>query len=123
MSELATLLPTRRPELVSWPLSNDSLYLVRNRRTGEAFHLGEGEPFLRARLDGRHTVEEICASFVERFDEPLSEEDLAEFLDLAHTRGFLQQDGAAFQLLPADAFEENSPPPQARAQTPFQRLG
>jgi ribosomal protein L16 Arg81 hydroxylase len=50
------------------------------------------EYFLLERLDGKGTADELCATFAERFGEPLSEEELEDFLHLANERGFLQPD-------------------------------
>jgi hypothetical protein len=90
MNDLATITPTRRPELVSCRLVENGRYLIRNRATGESFQLGEEEHFLLEALDGRQTGEEICAAFVERSDEPLTAEDLDEFIELSKQRGLLQ---------------------------------
>src|SRR5437763_15865298 len=77
MPEPATVVPSQRPELVSWPAGDEGDFLVRNRRTGETFQLGEQEHFLLERLDGRHDAGDIRAAFTGRFGEPLSEEELA----------------------------------------------
>lgn len=92
MTAVATLLPSRRAELVCWPGENHGHFLVRNRQTGETFQLGEQEQFLLARLDGRHSVEQIRAAFTERFGQPLSDDELAEFVQLADERGLLQRE-------------------------------
>jgi hypothetical protein len=91
MSDVATApLPRRRPELVSCPLGDGGSYLVRDRREGESFRLGREEHFLLAGLDGTRTAADLCATFAERFGEPLTPDELQEFLDLARARGFLQ---------------------------------
>jgi hypothetical protein len=76
--------------LVSWPTGAKGTYLVRDRRGGQTFQVGEAEWFLLARLDGRHEAREICTEFVKRFAQPFSDEDLADFLALANDRGLLQ---------------------------------
>ena len=90
MPQLETRLPARRPELVCCPLEENGRYLIRNRSSGESFQLGEEEHFLLERLDGRQMGEEICRAFVEQFDEPLTAEDLDEFVQMAAERGLLQ---------------------------------
>jgi hypothetical protein len=98
MPGLATQLPCRRPELVSRPLGDNGSFLVRNRRAGESFTLGPQEHFLLARLDGTRSVEALRAAFAVRFGEPLTEEELEDFLHLARERGFLQgKDSGATQ--------------------------
>jgi hypothetical protein len=94
MPDLATPVPCRRPELVSCPLGDSGSYLVRNRRDSESFQLGPEEHFLLARLDGTRTAEELRAAFAERFGEPLTAEELEDFLNLARERGLLQQEDA-----------------------------
>src|SRR5262249_55271566 len=81
-----------RPDLVARPFGENGSYLVRDRLQGESFQLGPEEHFLLARLDGTRTVEDLCAAFAERFGEPLTEEELQEFLDLARERGLVQPD-------------------------------
>jgi hypothetical protein len=93
MPDVATLLPSRRPELVSCPFGEDGSYLVRNRRAAESFRLGREEHFLLAGLDGTRTAEGLCAAFTERFGERLTPEQLQEFLDLAREHGLLQDGG------------------------------
>jgi hypothetical protein len=96
MPALATVLPSRRPEVVSWSLGKRGPYLVRNRQSGETFQVGEVEHFLLSGLDGCHTAEQLCAAFAERFGQPLSHDELEEFLTLAEERGFLHPEGAAW---------------------------
>lgn len=90
MPQLETLLPARRPGLVCCRLEEDGRYLIRNRATGESFQLGKEEHFLLSALNGQQTAENICAAFVERFGEPLTAEDLDEFIELSKQRGLLQ---------------------------------
>ena len=86
----AVPLPTRWPELVSWPAGQNGGHLVRNHRTGETFQLAGEEHFLLGRLDGRRTSDEIRDSFEEEFGERLSEDELDEFVEQAASRGLLQ---------------------------------
>jgi hypothetical protein len=76
-------------------VENNGHFLVRNRHTGETLQLGEPEHFLLARFDGRHNAEQLCAAFAERFGQPLTGQELAEFLELAAERGLLQSDDTA----------------------------
>jgi hypothetical protein len=92
MPEVASLLPNRRPDLVSHPIGKNGSFVVRNRQAGESFQVGPEEHFLLGQLDGAHTAEDLCAAFVEQFGEPLTEEELQDFLCLARERGFLQEE-------------------------------
>jgi hypothetical protein len=113
MPDVVTSLPCRRPGLVARRFGEDGSYLVRNRQRGEAFRLGAEEHFLLARLDGTRTADGLRAAFAERFGEPLTEEQLQEFLHLAHERGLLQPDGTpALPTLGADTFPESAKPLQ-----------
>ena len=87
MTNLATQPAARRPELVSWSAPDNGRHLVRNRHTGESFQLGEEERFLLAQLDGRQAAEEIREAYARHFDQPLSDEDLDQFIELATQRG------------------------------------
>src|SRR5262249_15175000 len=90
MPALAAGLPTRRPELVVRQLGDRGRYVVKDPRTGEYFTLGEQEHFLLTQLDGRNSAEGICAAFAEHFGEPLSEQDLDDFVEMARGKDFLQ---------------------------------
>jgi multidrug efflux pump subunit AcrA (membrane-fusion protein) len=95
MSHLAPLLPCRRPELVVCPLGEHGPYVVKDPRSGAYYHLGVEEHFLLTQLDGQRDAEAICTAFAERFGQPLSNEELQEFLDMARGRGFLQAEDVA----------------------------
>jgi putative peptide zinc metalloprotease protein len=82
--------PARRPELVVRPLGARGPYVVKDPTTGAYYHLGEEEHFLLLQLDGRQDAPAICAAFAERFGQPLSDEELQEFLEMAKSRGLLQ---------------------------------
>jgi multidrug resistance efflux pump len=90
MPQLATLLPARRTELLIRPLGDDGRFVVKDPRTGAFFQLGEAEHLLLTQLDGERTTEEIRAAFAAQFGEPLAEDDLDEFLELARSQGLLQ---------------------------------
>jgi hypothetical protein len=92
MRDIVNPLPYRRPELVSRPLGENGCYLVRDRRAGESFTLGSQEHFLLARLDGTRTAEDLRAAFAARFGEPLTDDELQDFLHLAGDRGLLQME-------------------------------
>jgi multidrug efflux pump subunit AcrA (membrane-fusion protein) len=80
---------TRRTELLMQPLGGGR-YVVKDRRSGEFFQIGEEEYFLLEQLDGEYDAAEICAAFEQRFGEPLSTEDLDGFLAMAREKGFLE---------------------------------
>src|SRR5262245_37023299 len=113
MPQLAKRLPCRKSELVSWPAGPNGSYLVRNRQSGDTFQIGEPERYLLGRLNGRHTAQEVCTQFADRFGESLTAGDLADFLALAEERGFLQSVASDCHLS-TDGFEETPPPQRLR---------
>jgi multidrug resistance efflux pump len=90
MPEPATLFPLRRADLVVRPFGADGQSVVKDPRTGDFYHLGEAEHFLLMQLDGRQSAEMVRAAFERRFGEPLSADDLDDFLELARGQRFLQ---------------------------------
>jgi multidrug resistance efflux pump len=90
MSEAAISLPVRRPDLVSQPLGERGPYVVKNPATGEYYHLGEEEHFLLMQLDGEHSALDILGAFQDRFGQPLTAEDFAEFLEMVQAQGLVQ---------------------------------
>jgi multidrug efflux pump subunit AcrA (membrane-fusion protein) len=91
MPEQAALAWVRRPDLVVRPVGDDGQHVVKDPATGEYYHLGEQEAFLLLSLDGSRTPEAVCAAFAERFGEPLSKEDLGDFLEAVGSQGLLQE--------------------------------
>jgi hypothetical protein len=92
MRDITTPLPCRRPELVAYPFARNGSFLVRDRQAGESFTLGPEEYFLLAQLDGTRNAPVLCEAFAERFGDPLTEQELDDFLHLARQRGLLQEE-------------------------------
>src|SRR5437763_15944487 len=90
MADATRIPPARRPDLVLRPTGDKGDHVVKDPATGTYYNLGAQEAFLLAQLDGLRTAAEVCAAFQERFGEPLSEEDLDGFLELARSRAFLR---------------------------------
>jgi len=76
-----------RPDLILKPSSNGR-FIAKDPRTGQFFSLGEQEVFLLECV-GRKSEAETLAAYEARFSEPLSSEDLADFIQLAQQRGLL----------------------------------
>src|SRR5215207_2255281 len=93
MSELATLPPPRRLDLVVRPIGEDGRHVVKTPDSGEYFTLGAQEAFLLLQLDGRQPAAAIRTAFQGRFGEPLSETDFGQFVDLSRSLGFVQPPG------------------------------
>src|SRR5437899_11590572 len=97
MPDTATLLPARRLELLVSPLGDNGQCVVKDPRTGAYFHLGEQEAFLLGQLDGEQAAAAVCASFDQRFGQPLSEADLCELIEFARTRHSVRPGDSAAQ--------------------------
>src|SRR5262249_34081715 len=82
--------PERRAELGTRPLGEGGTYVVKDPRTGAYYHLGEQEHFLLMQCDGQRDAAAIRGAFADHFAEPLADEELQEFLDMARAQGFLQ---------------------------------
>jgi putative peptide zinc metalloprotease protein len=107
MSADLSTLPCARLDLVIRPLGENGAFVVKEPHTGSYFHLGEEEHFLLTQLHGERTFETVASAFAEKFGQPLTEADLAEFLKLARTQGL---------LAPGDGL-----PPAAAAERPAKR--
>ena len=90
MAALTVPLPRRNSELIVRSLGDHGPYVVKDPGTGAYYHLGEEEHFLLSEFDGLQDREGIRGSFAARFGQPLADEELQEFVDLAIERGFLQ---------------------------------
>lgn len=82
-------LPARRPELIIRPFSVPGEYVVKNPNKGLYLKVGEQEQFLLLQLDGRRSETDVLSAFHDRFHDPLSKEDLNDFLEMASQRGLL----------------------------------
>src|SRR5262245_36890773 len=106
---MTAALPHRRPDLLIRPLDGGGRYVVKDPGSGAYYQLGEQEYFLLAQLDGDRTPAEVCEAFEEKFGEPLAEEELQGFLDLATEQGFVP-------------LAEEEPPPPVRLERPSPAL-
>lgn len=125
MLERGVTPPPVRSGLIIRPAEADGQFVVKDATHGTYFHVGEQEHFLFTQLDGRRPCEEICAAFESRFLDPLSAEDLQEFIELAARRGLLQGDGweAADAKLDDDLADDDEPVvPTAKRRFPNQSL-
>ncbi len=114
MTIFATVPPARRPELVVSPAAADGRRVVKDPRSGRYYHLGEQETFLLLRLDGAQPARAIRDAFEQEFGEPLSEDDLDEFLQVAREQGLIESaDGSAssFAAEPDELDDDGGPPP------------
>lgn len=88
--EQALIPPRCRSDLIIRPLGDAGRLVIKNPVDGKYFTVGEQEAFLFAQLDGLQTNAEISRAFEDRFAEPLPEEDLRDFVEMAQRRGLLE---------------------------------
>ena len=91
-------LPVRRADLIIAPHGAAGEFVVKDPISGAYFHLGPEESLLLRALNGRNTAEKICRGFEKQFGQPLSPEDLDEFIELADSMNFLVRDRVAARL-------------------------
>jgi multidrug resistance efflux pump len=101
-SERTPVLPARRPALVMRVLADLDQFVVKNGH-GNFYDLDDRSYFLLGQLDGRSSADAVRAAYQARFGEPLTGDELAEFVATARERGFLQEDA----LPPARARDDD----------------
>ncbi|MFG2364734.1 M50 family metallopeptidase [Streptomyces mirabilis] len=109
-SSLLERRPARHAEIVLGPpllCGPRILHLVRDRRTGKDYEIGEKEHFVIERLDGSRTLSEIGTEYARRYGRRLEESSWRQLLTLLAQRNLL--DGGP---VPA---REPSPRPAASA--------
>lgn len=116
------VLPGKLPDLLIRPLGDDGRYVVKNPRTGEYFQIGPKEAFILEQLDGSTTADEASRVYQERFGEPLSKDDLAQFLSLAATQGLVEMPAERVNSLAAPSLSPaaRSAPVSAAVRQPAQ---
>jgi multidrug resistance efflux pump len=82
-------------------MGTDGRHVVKDLTGGTYFQLGPEESFLLIRLDGEAEPSAVCAAYEERFGEPLAEEDLADFVELAREMRLLEASGEESGPAPA----------------------
>lgn len=78
----------------------DGISVVKNQRKHKYIRVGTEEAFLLSVLDGNHTVGEIAERFEQEFGEPISEDDVLQFVTLAKKQGLLKRRGRSKEAPP-----------------------
>jgi multidrug efflux pump subunit AcrA (membrane-fusion protein) len=110
MADSTKVPPRRRGDLVFGSPGDNGQRVIKDPAVGAYYNLGPEEAFLLAQLDGLQSVAQICASFESQFGQPLSVDELREFVLLAATQGFLE--------LPQPVSADSSQPEAAPANVP-----
>src|SRR5437868_5074398 len=90
-----TLPPSRISELTIRAVDDGSEFVIKNPRTRKYLKVGAVEAFLLERLDGQTTVDGILRAFESKFGEPLSADELQDFLGIARSQGLLESEGSS----------------------------
>ena len=76
------VMPLRRPQVVA-SVGDDNRYRIEDVARGAVYQLGEEEHFLLTQCDGRKRVEAVRREFADRFGQPLTEQEIDDFLRMA----------------------------------------
>jgi len=102
---VAEPLPARKPNLIIRPFNKSGEFVVKDPTQGIYLHVGEQEQFLLTQLDGRRGEQDVLAAFQTQFHDPLSTDDLRDFLAMASERGLLE-DGKAATAFATDSDDD-----------------
>ena len=123
MPTVAKPLPVCRTDLVIRVSGKDGSHVIKNPLSGEYFSLGPQESFMLARLNGRHTAQQICADFARRFDEPLSLDDLEGFIALARESNLVREAPSCTGPAPTVTMKPSAEPRKPATGVATQRAG
>src|SRR5438874_1001361 len=90
-----TFPPSRIDDLTIRAVDDGAQFVVKNPRTRKYLKVGPVEAFLLERLDGQTTVDGILRAFESKFGEPLSADELQDFLGIARSQGLLESEGSS----------------------------
>lgn len=93
MPTLDDIAPMLSSDVVLHPLKEDGRHVVKIGRKQRYLQLGEQESFLLLKFDGKTPYREITTSFEDRFQEPLSADDVGDFVKMAKDEGLLERSG------------------------------
>lgn len=106
-------LPARKPNLVMRPFGDDGEFVVKNPALRTYHKMGEQEFFLLEQLDGQRSAAEVLAAFEAKFGDPLSIDELQEFIEIASQRELLNDGRTGSAAANDDDDEEDDLPIEA----------
>jgi hypothetical protein len=89
MPTLDDIVPQLAPDVIVRPAHEPGRHVVKNPRKRTYLQLGEQESFLLAHLDGESSYRHITESFHNRFQEPLTCDDIRDFIKMVKDEGLL----------------------------------
>ena len=90
MADMTKIPPRCRSELILRDLGDGAGHVVKDPATRTYFQLGDHEAFLLRQLNGESAPEKICLEFERQFQDPLTLDELRDFIELAESRNFLE---------------------------------
>ena len=94
MADKTSIPPRCRSDLILRALGGGG-HVVKDPVDRTYYQLGDHEAFLLRQLNGEHSAERICSEFQEQFQEPLAVEELDDFVSIASSRRFLENNAGA----------------------------
>src|SRR5262245_47899805 len=82
-------LPARKSNLVMRPFGSEGEFVVKNPARRTYHKMGAQEFFLLEQLDGNQSAAEVLAAFEAKFGEPITVDDLHDFVEMASERELL----------------------------------
>ena len=93
MPAVNDIVPPLSDDVILGPADEQGVRVAKHRRKQKYLQLGEQESFLFSQLDGSTSYGAISESFEQRFGEPLSCEDISEFVQMVKDEGLLARRG------------------------------
>lgn len=87
------LMPLRRPDLITQRTADNGPYQIGGPLREAVYQIGEHEHFLLTQCDGRKSFAAVRHAYAERFGEPLTQAELAEFLRVVDEEQLTATDG------------------------------
>lgn len=91
MPILDEISPRLSPDVLVQPLDDEGRHIVKNRRKRTYLKLGAQESFLLLQLDGQRSYGAIAESFAQRFNEPLTCDDVQSFVTMAKGESLIER--------------------------------
>ena len=98
------------------PHSAAGEFVVKDPTSGAYFHLGPQESLLLRALDGRDDADTVCRRFEKQFGQPLTRQDLDDFIELADSMNLLVRDPVAARIIGGGSTSPEKSRPAAKSE-------